>query len=99
MLESDRVRLVGLLRDALEIAANPFLEVASDPAPPKAAPEPAPAAAEKKPAKKSPAKKAAPAPEPAPEPEVTSTDEDDEGEPVKMPPAVPTVDDGDPDDI
>lgn len=83
------------------------------PAPAKAE-EPA-AEKPEKPAKAAPAKKtggkkaaAAKAPEPAPEhvedaeePEVTSDDDAaDEGEPVKLPPAVPTVgDNDDPDDI
>jgi hypothetical protein len=100
--EDDVLLTDGTISAVVEVPAP---EKAAEPAPaPAAAEKPAKAAKATKPAgkKAKPAKAAEPAPAaaetPAEEPEVDDAAEP-EGDPVRLPPAVPTVDSDDPDDI
>lgn len=82
----------ALLTDGTIVAVVQVPEVASEPAPEKAAETPKKA--------KGGTKAAKPAPEAPAAPETDDTGDEEAGEPVKLPPAVPTVDsDDDPDDI
>lgn len=92
----DKLTTDGTITVVIEVPAP---EAEKPAAAPKATAKPAAKAASAKKsgsAKKSTAK---PAAAPAAAPEATSDAEDDGGEPARLPPAVPTTDAGDPDDI